>query len=168
MITYDEGTNRFNYRIVGVAVEDDHVLLHHESVDDFWALPGGRAELQEDAMTTVKRELGEEIGAVVQVGRLLWIAEDFFHYKKMHYHEIALYFFMTFPEDSPFRDKTRTYPGIESDVALTYKWFPTSELKDLSLYPSFLARELQSLPDTPRHILHNIHENRPMKAILRS
>ncbi len=163
MITYDEGNMRFNYRVVGVALEDDHVLLHQDAIDDFWALPGGRAELQEDAVTTLKRELVEEIGAEVHVDRLLYVAEDFFHYQKKHTHEIALYFLMRFPADSSFRDKTRTYVGIESDVALIYRWFPLSQLQDLSLYPSFLADELAALPDTAKHILHNSHEIRPLK-----
>ena len=49
MITYDVGQIRFNYRVVGVAVEDGHVFLHRDAIDDFWAMPGGRAELQEEA-----------------------------------------------------------------------------------------------------------------------
>ena len=70
---------------------------------------------------------------------------------------------MFLPADSPFRDKTQTYCGIESDVKLVYKWFPLSELKNLTLYPSFLAAQLQNIPATCQHILHNTNETRPMK-----
>ena len=47
MITYLEGGRRFNLRVAGVAIHKEQVLLHRAESDDFWALPGGRAEMME-------------------------------------------------------------------------------------------------------------------------
>ncbi len=47
MITFNDNGIRFTNRIVGMAFDRDRVLLHRAESDDFWALPGGRAELLE-------------------------------------------------------------------------------------------------------------------------
>ena len=70
MITFARGPLRFNYRVVGIAINDGRVLLHRAETDDFWALPGGRAELMEPASVTLQREMQEELGIEVQVLRL--------------------------------------------------------------------------------------------------
>jgi 8-oxo-dGTP pyrophosphatase MutT (NUDIX family) len=57
MITFTRGDLRFNYRITGVAICDGKVLLQKPVVDGFWFLPGGRAELQETAEETLRREM---------------------------------------------------------------------------------------------------------------
>src|SRR4051794_23288156 len=97
MIRFDKDNNRFNYRVVGVAFRHDKVLLHQAAGDDFWALPGGRAEFGESAEQTLKREMIEELDAEVEIVRLLWFVENFFTYADLNYHEIALYFLMRIP-----------------------------------------------------------------------
>jgi ADP-ribose pyrophosphatase YjhB (NUDIX family) len=68
MINLRTPFGRFNYRIVGVAMRGEEeqdqceVLLHRAVTDDFWALPGGRAELLEPADATLRREMREELG----------------------------------------------------------------------------------------------------------
>ena len=62
MITYTEGSRRFNYRIAAVFIDEGHLLVHRAETDPFWALPGGRAEMRELAADTVRREMREELG----------------------------------------------------------------------------------------------------------
>jgi ADP-ribose pyrophosphatase YjhB (NUDIX family) len=66
MITFDEDHVRFTNRIVGIAYDGDRVLLHRAITDDFWALPGGRAELLETAAETLRREMREEMNETVE------------------------------------------------------------------------------------------------------
>jgi ADP-ribose pyrophosphatase YjhB (NUDIX family) len=99
MIRFDQGNRRFNYRIVGVAIHNESVLLHRADNEPFWTLPGGRAEHGETAEETIKREMLEELATDVQVVRLLWFVENFFDYG-LSYHEIALYFLIRFPPAS--------------------------------------------------------------------
>ena len=82
MIRFDQGNRRFNYRIVGVAIHDDAVLLHRADHESFWTLPGGRAEHGETAEETIQREMREELETDVHVDRLLWIVENFFEYRR--------------------------------------------------------------------------------------
>jgi ADP-ribose pyrophosphatase YjhB (NUDIX family) len=92
MIRFDQGTRRFNYRVVGVAIHNDAVLLHRADHEPFWTLPGGRAEHGETAEQTIRREMLEELATDVHVVRLLWLVENFFDYEGLSYHELALYF----------------------------------------------------------------------------
>lgn len=153
MISYKEGNKRFNYRVVGVCIYDGHVLLHRAVADDFWALPGGRAELLEYSPETLRREMIEELDVEVDIGRLLWISENFFEMEGDTWHELSLYFLMNFPEGYS-HNTSAEFRGIEEDGRLVFKWHPLSELRNTKLYPAFLRESLTNLPSTPVHILH--------------
>ena len=154
VINFAKNGKRFNYRVVGVALYSEHVLLHRSERDNFWALPGGRGELLEPSPNTLKREMREELGAVVEVERLLWVVENFFRYDGANYHELALYFLMHFSDASPFHD-TMEFEGREEGLKLIFRWFPLEALGALTLYPSFLKRGLLEPPHTPTHLIHH-------------
>lgn len=153
MITYKEGNFRFNYRIVGVCIRDGDVLLHRNVADDYWTLPGGRAELMEFSPETLRREMQEELDVHVNVGRLLWVAENFFDLESDVWHELSLYYLMSFPEQHKFFDSPE-FRGIEDNGRLIFRWFPIAGLKETSLFPTFLRDSLQSIQTHPAHILH--------------
>lgn len=153
MISYKEDTKRFNYRIVGVCIHNGYVLLHKAVIDDFWALPGGRAELLEYSPDTLRREMIEELDVNVTVGRLLFISENFFEYDDEHWHELSLYYIFDLPEGHPYY-ATDKFHGIEDEGRLLFQWHPLECLKDTRLFPTFLRESLTNLPDSTRHILH--------------
>ena len=155
MIRFDHGTQRFNYRIVGVAIHDDEVLLHRADHEPFWTCPGGRGELGETAEETIKREMQEELETSIEVVRLLWLVENFFEYDGVSYHEIALYFLIRFPTTSkPLT--LRTFDGDEAGMRLRFQWFPLDEaaLAGLPLLPAFLPSGLTNLPASVVHLVH--------------
>lgn len=63
---------QFHIGVKGLIVQDDTVLILH-CVDGFWELPGGRMEEGEDIQDTLRRELREELPALVDysVGKLI-------------------------------------------------------------------------------------------------
>jgi ADP-ribose pyrophosphatase YjhB (NUDIX family) len=155
MIRFEEGNHCFNYRIVGVAVHKNAVLLHQGEGENFWTFPGGRAEFGESAEQTLKREMKEELDADVEVVRLLWFVENFFTYADRQYHEIALYFLMRFPIDSKYLIQPGPFYGQEEAVKLTFQWFSRQPevLSSLPLLPSFLQTALQELPESVQHVV---------------
>lgn len=158
MIRFDQGKNRFNYRAAGLCVHDGYVLLHQMEGQDFWALPGGRVEMGENSRETLKREMQEELGADIKVGRLLWFMETFFEYEEedRHFHELGLYFLFSLPGSFPYLDKTKTFQGAEDEVPLIFKWFPLSEIdNDFTLHPTFLRNAIHNLPNTTVHVIHH-------------
>lgn len=154
MITFGTATTRFNYRIVGVAVDDGRVLLHRAEWDDFWSLPGGRAELREAAEETLQREMREELGVAICVERLLWVVENFFGLDGRDHHELALYFLMTFPPGHAHYRATAPFAGDEEGIPLVFQWFPLDALDQTALYPTFLKDALRALPLVPTHVVH--------------
>jgi len=156
MIRFDAENNRFNYRVVGVAVHGRSVLLHRGEGEDFWTFPGGRAEFGEPAEQTLKREMREEIGVEIEVVRLLWFVENFFTYADKRYHEIALYFLMRLPAACRYLDHSEPFQGQEEEPKLTFQWFPQQAeiLSGLPLMPSFLQVAVQKLPESVQHIVH--------------
>jgi ADP-ribose pyrophosphatase YjhB (NUDIX family) len=154
VIRFDQGTRRFNYRVVGVAIHDGSVLLHRANHDAFWTLPGGRAEHGETAEQTIKREMVEELRTSVEVVRLLWLVENFFEYEGLNYHEVALYFLIRFPPGSAPLNAAAC-DAVDAAVPLRFKWFrvePT-QLANLPLVPAFLAKGLANVPISVVHVV---------------
>jgi 8-oxo-dGTP pyrophosphatase MutT (NUDIX family) len=144
----------FQMRIAGLGFRNGHVLVHRAVHEPFWTFPGGRAEIGETSEETLRREMIEELGATVQVGRLLWVVENFFHYEGRDWHEFGLYYLMDLPEAFPFHPTDIVYRVIDTHE-LEFKWAPATRnaLKSLDIPPYFIAEEIENLPQTPRHLV---------------
>lgn len=151
-LSFDVGGARFNYRVAAVLIQDGHVLLHRAEGDDYWALPGGRGEILESSVTTLEREMEEELGVTIRVERLLWVVESFFTLGNRPFHEIGLYYKVSLNDDR-LRDKRQEYHGTERGARLIFRWFPIEDLRSVRLYPAFLREGLQGLPATVCHVI---------------
>lgn len=163
MITFKIDQTRFTYRVAGICIHEDHVLLQAAENDEFWFLPGGRVEMGESSEVALKREMREELqlDSDVQVLRLLWIAENFFHHEQRAYHELGFYYQIAFPNKPELYDKTRAHNAIEdtgsfaSDpLTFALRWFPLAALDDILILPIFLKAGLRNLPTSVQHIIH--------------
>lgn len=160
MISFGTDRVRFNYRVAGVVMSRGRVLLHRAEHDDFWALPGGRVELLEQAAVAAVREMREELAADLEVERLLWLVEGFFKLNDRRFHELGLYFLLKLPEGSPLHEYAEPFYGTELDfggapIRLVFQWFGVDTLEDTRLYPLFLRTALGSLPETIRHVIED-------------
>lgn len=154
MITFDGAAGRrFNCRVAAIIIHQNHVLLNRAQTDSFWILPGGRAELGESSEESLLREMHEELGASVEIDRLLWLVEGFFSCENVPCHEIAFYYLVSLPNghDKLSLDQFEIEDGGEEIV---FKWFPMEEVPDMEIFPSFLRTRLQSLPNSVQHIVH--------------
>jgi len=170
MITFESGRARFSTRAVAVIVHRDErrVLVSRATIDDSWALPGGRIEIGETSSEAVRREMREELDVEVEVGRLLWVTEEFFEFAGLAWHGIAFYYLVRLPNDSPIYDREES-SGIEEFVEnifvpehlraevnrleMIFCWHDRERLHELTLYPRFLQDRLRLLPGTTEHII---------------
>lgn len=53
--------------------EHDRVLIEKPGYRDHWLLPGGHVDPDEDVRMTARREVREELGLEIEVGRLLTV-----------------------------------------------------------------------------------------------
>ena len=155
METFYEGNRQFGCRVAGIALENKRILLENYEEDDYWTLPGGGVNFLEPAKEALKREMREELGIDIQVGRLIWVVENFFTHGVKSWHEIGLYFMMMLPEDSHVRQKGEAFVSKDDTLKTTFKWHQLDELSNITLYPPFLQRGLKRIPDKTEHIVNN-------------
>ena len=141
---------RFKYRAVGVAIVDDMVLLYQTVGNPYWSLPGGVIERGEQAQAALVREMQEEAGIEVQIGRLVWVGENFYTRGEKPIHELALYF-MIHLKDIELSAKDKTFGGYEGEHPLIFRWFCLDHVDNLLLYPQFLKSALRNIPDNTEH-----------------
>jgi len=150
-LAFDSADGRFAFRAVAVMVDGDRVLLHRAETDSFWALPGGRVELGESVPEALRREMREELGRDVEVGRLLWIVESFFvDPRGLLVHEHALFFLIA----APGLPDAESFEGDEDGLRLVFRWFPIADLATVRLFPTFLIDGLAALPAAPTYLVH--------------
>ncbi len=153
MIDFEADGARFSYKAAGVALDGERVLLTKLAGGDFWFLPGGRVELHEPATEALRRELREELGVGVEVGRLLWLGEHFYEDERLAVHEVGLYFAIAIPDATGLHGRQGAFPGCDETMDLLFQWHRLAALPALRLYPRFLPQALRALPTTPQHIV---------------
>jgi ADP-ribose pyrophosphatase YjhB (NUDIX family) len=156
MITFEVKGAQFNLRVAGAAVAHGCVLLHQMAGDAFWTLPGGRPEVMETAAAALRREMLEETGLAVRVGRALCIAENFFTYRATPFHEILMCFEMSVPSSAEARDQR--FDGINGNTHLTFWWCPLGVLDEVPLRPNFLLDVLLVRPGSLVHVVQHDRE----------
>ena len=145
MINYKHGEFRFNFRVAGLIFNDKRLLVHRMKKDDFYALPGGRAEMMENTEMTIVREMKEELDIDVRVDRLLWIGEHFFNYNGEKFHEICFYYSLECT-DKNLNIKDSSFETVEEGHEFEFKWVSINKLKDEVFYPVFIKDRIHNLP----------------------
>jgi 8-oxo-dGTP pyrophosphatase MutT (NUDIX family) len=136
-----------------VAIHEEYVLLQRAEASNEWFVPGGRAELLETAQDGLRREMREELHSDIRVERLLYVIENFFSIGDIAYHELGLYFSISFVDDNMY-DKQRTFLVQDANTPFIFQWIPLHTLENVLVYPLCLQKALQSIPETAQHIVH--------------
>src|SRR5688572_21764415 len=78
----------FKVRAGAVAVREGRLLVHSMRNAPFWVTPGGGVSFGETTHDALAREMLEELGVEVAVGRRLWVVEHFFETPRRRWHQI--------------------------------------------------------------------------------
>lgn len=144
----------FNYRAAALIKNDGKVLVHHEIGMPFVTLPGGRIATGEDSITTLKREIKEEMDIDVEHVRSVATIENFFDAKEQGlYHELLMVHEMVFEN---YEDYMKEIVPIEESKkgVLEFLWLDRRELEETQVRPVELKNFIiNELPYT--HVIHN-------------
>ena len=106
---------------------------------------GGHVEFGERAADTITRELMEELGEVVRVGRLLGVLENLFEFDGQPGHEIVFLYETEFADASAYkRDRFDFMDRLDAPVTLPAVFWRTAVAGEPPLYPAGID-ELLSL-----------------------
>lgn len=144
--------NIFSYRVAGICISNNKVLLHKTKSKDGYAFPGGHVMFGESAESALSREFLEEIGINVFVEELKWIHENFFTMRSNPCHQICLFYKVSLL-DSSIVSKS-VFKGKEENSDIYFEWVPLNKLNKIKIYPENAPQLLESVSD--KNIKHFI------------
>jgi ADP-ribose pyrophosphatase YjhB (NUDIX family) len=130
----------FSYRVAGLLIHNNRILLQRPIKDTAYALPGGHVELGETNEETLIREFKEEINANITVDSLQWVGEIFFPWPSGNKacHQICLYYTIELADDKciPLEGKFWGTEQLENgSFKLEFSWVDINYISDIELYP---------------------------------
>lgn len=137
----------FHLRAAALIIDHGRLLMVKSDDSDMYYTVGGRIRVGESSADAVLREVLEETRQPLDIDRLLFVDERFFHYNDADHHQVCFYYLMKTPV-SPIPDGKPTDQPGESLV-----WLPIADLPNLPLVPDFLRTALQALPTLPIHLI---------------
>ncbi len=117
-------------------------------IGTFYVLPGGGQNPGELLNATILRECMEELGALVEVGRLRYVQEyvgDNHDFRSVHKGRHFVNFFF----EVRLMEPPETHPLAPDEGQVGLVWLDISELSTLAFFPRVLAARLQKLSTQP-------------------
>ncbi len=147
-ISFKNKSERFNYRVCAVIINNENILAMKDNRSPYFYLPGGRVKMGETAEEAVIRECREELDAEPDIVRPLWLNQAFFteDVDKLRYHELCIYFLMDISK-TDILSRGKNFTCIEGESKHRYEWIPFEKLKDEYFYPNFLKNDIYNLPE---------------------
>ena len=140
MIEFWDGKCVFCFRVAGVLRRSGYLLV--QNAPGGLILPGGRVDLLEQTSAALAREMWEELGVHVAIGRLLWIVENVFDFRGAHVHQVLMIYGMSTAEEMT----------VEKMRAEGMRWWPADRLRNSNLMPEFLRTSIEELPAAVEHV----------------
>lgn len=135
----------FKYRVSGIILKDNKILIVKMCDNTFYCLPGGHVKMGESTIESVKREIKEETGYNIVEPKLIAITENFFSSKfNKNMHELGAYYILSL--DKGEKIEKESYTIIENDngedIKLEFKWIDIEKLNEINFQPIFLKEKL--------------------------
>lgn len=141
-------SGNFKFRVNGILMHDDEILVVKMNNNPFYCLPGGHVKLGEDSKSAVIREIKEETGYDSHINKLVSVTENFFVRKNgKKIHELGFYYLLNLDNKEIINnkeyEKTEESEENEEKINLHFKWVPINELKDIEFKPQELKEKLE-------------------------
>ena len=146
-IRLDTNEGKFKFRVCGILKHNNKYLAVKINGNQFYCLPGGHVELDEDTAMAVKREMQEELGYNVDVEKLIAINQNFFKTSEgKPFHEIGFYYIVKAQneQDVNVNDYTREELDKGKIQHLEFKWLTLDELRQANFMPHFVADAIEN------------------------
>ncbi len=147
----------FSYRVAGILLHDNKILLQKPLTETGYAIPGGHVGFGETNAQTLEREFKEEIGADITVRELKWVAEIFFPWNDKPCHQICLFYDIILKNESQitFDDVFLGNEHIEGrDFKIEFYWKSIESLGKLEVYPTNIKYLMNRYNEGVQHFVY--------------
>lgn len=142
---------KFKFRVSGILILENKILMVKINNNNFYCLPGGHVELMENTKSAVVREFKEETKIDVKVEKLLYLTENFFKGNLGETHELGFYYLLKPKEKIEQKDFKLVEKDKDGNVTLDFKWLPIENLDNSK--PDFLRHELNKKSKKFKHLV---------------
>ena len=152
-IKYENSDRIFNFRVCGILIKENKILLNRLKCNSFWTFIGGKVVFGETTYESIIREYKEEIGINVEIDHLVSIVENFFFYRNKKWHELLYFYLLRDP-----LNKLQIFSGTKDilDNSLgEFIWLDIKKLDSIRIQPECSHDILLSLHSSNiKHIIH--------------
>ena len=139
---------------IGILRRGDELCLmavrNDDGSIDGWRPPGGTIEFGERAADTLRREIMEELGEPIKVGRQLLVTENLYDHQGVLGHEIAFIFEAAFTR--PGAELRERYAFTDGGVDNLVTWVPIADFTSgkAKLFPEELLEFISASSSSRR------------------
>lgn len=146
----------FKFRVAGVIINDNKLLIVNTDNDFSFYLPGGYVELGETTIDALKRELKEELLLDFEIKEYLGVLENFFEVEKRgKYHEISFYYLVNVPEELNKEDFSLTENDKGRIINQNFKWISLDKLNEIDFRPKKLIDIIKKDDKVFGHLIYS-------------
>ena len=142
----------FKYRVNGILIHNNKILVVKMAKNSFYCLPGGHVKMGENSEDALIREMKEETGYEVHINDLITITENFFKRKdESKFHELGFYYSVDLNSNEIINENMKQIE--DEDVNLEFKWVNLSEFKEIEFRPIELKEKIIKEDKVFKHII---------------
>ncbi len=144
----------FKFRVSGVIINNDKVLLVDMDKSGFLCFPGGYVELGEESQKAIEREVLEEVNIKVKVLKYLGVIENYFINKyQRKIHEICFYYLLEPVDEIETLNFSLVEKGEYRDTMLDFKWINIENLDKYDIRPKIMKDILKENKIEFKHLV---------------
>jgi len=140
-----------------IIIYNKHLLVikHQQNSKEYFTLPGGGVNKNENLSTGLKRECMEELGAEIEIEDIVFVRDyiaDNHEFAKQDpgFHQVEIMFLCKILNPNSLHKQTEP-----DKTQIGFEWLPLENIKNLPLYPKVLSMKIMK-----------IYQNQLMKVYL--
>lgn len=126
-----------NKRVSAIIIDSEKILLMHriKSNNDYFVLPGGSVEENEDKVRALKREIKEETNLEIEADKLLWQVDNEFDERTQYIYLVSKY-------SGNLKLGSSEKERQSADNKYVLEWHDIHDLKTVKFFPSEIKTDI--------------------------